>query len=459
MTLKRKVTIGVALAYSVIYIVAAASVYLFFSSFKKEEFLSRMESMAENTLRLLVEIKNKDMQVVNFFDQNMINRLYNEKTIVFNNALRPIYSSIGGSEIPQQKADLEKLRLNGKIAFSYGGKEILGKRYIINGKEYLVVIAAEDKYGKSKLRFLLILLATSFIISTLLIWIVSFYLIKRLLKPLDIFEKQITAITVGNLNEPISVSGERDEISLLTTAFNKLLLRLKDAFEVQKDFSASASHELRTPLSRMAFQLQNMLDSGRFNEEQTTHLQGLKSGVYQLGELTNSLLLLSNIEAKGSTEIRKPERLDEVIFSAYDKVKAHHHGFVLNFSAHVNPGNYRELEVHSVPDMLEIAFINLLKNACNYSTDRRATLRIDQTEQGKIQVMISNNGPTLNQNDIKTMFQAFSRGTNARYVLGSGLGLRIVRHILNIHDADINYVVNNKGENQFQLSFQAVGQE
>ncbi|MBU6325828.1 MAG: HAMP domain-containing histidine kinase [Bacteroidetes bacterium] len=455
MTLKRKVTIGVALVYSVIYIIAAASIYLFFSSFKKEEFLSRMESKAENTLRLLVELKKKDLQVVNFFDQNMINRLYNEKTIVFNADFQPIYSSIGGTDIKDYALDLQQMRPNKEIVRSADGKEIFGKYYVIEDKEYYVFISAEDKYGKSKLQFLLILLLTSFIISTLVIWIISFYLIKRLLKPLDIFENQITAITVGNLNEPLTVSDNRDEISLLTIAFNKLLLRLKDAFEVQKYFSASASHELRTPLSRMAFQLENMLESGRFNEEQTAQLQGLKSGVYQLGELTNSLLLLSNIEARGSTEIRKPERLDEVIFSAYDKVKAHHPGFVLNFSAHVNPGEYKELEVNSVPDMLEIAFINMLKNACNYSSDRKASLRIEQSPNGKIQVLICNNGQTLNQNDIKTMFQAFSRGTNARYVLGSGLGLRIVRHILNIHDADINYQVNSKGENQFQLSFQA----
>jgi two-component system sensor histidine kinase ArlS len=455
MTLKRKVTIGVALAYSVIYIVAAASIYLFFSSFKKEEFLSRMEGKAENTLRLLVELKKKDMQVVNFFDQNMINRLYNEKTIVLNSEFQPIYSSIGGSNIADYSPYLKQFRPNKEFSRSADGKEILGKYYVIEGKEYYVLIAAEDKYGKSKLQFLLILLATSFIISTLLIWIISFFLIKRLLKPLDIFEHQITAITVGNLNEPISVSNSRDEISLLTTAFNKLLERLKDAFEVQKDFSASASHELRTPLSRMAFQLENMLESGRFNAEQTVQLQGLKSAVYQLGELTNSLLLLSNIEAKGSTEIRIPERLDEVIFSAYDKVKAHQPGFILNFSADVTPGNYRELEVNAIPDMLEIAFLNLLKNACNYSTDRKAALRIEQNPNGKLIVLISNNGPTLNQNDIKTMFQAFSRGTNARYVLGSGLGLRIVRHILNIHDAEISYVVNSKGENQFELIFQA----
>jgi len=457
MTLKRKVTIGVALAFSFIYIVAAASIYLFFSSFKKEEFLSRMENKAENTLRLLIELKKKDMQVVNFFDQNMINRLYNEKTVVLNGALQPIYSSLGVTNIADFSEDLKQLGPNKEIARSARGKEILGKYYIIDGKEYYVLIAAEDKFGKSKLQFLLWLLLSSFIISTLLIWIISFYLIKRLLKPLDTFEKQITAIKVGKLNEPIQVSGNQDEINLLTMAFNKLLVRLKDAFEVQKDFSASASHELRTPLTRMAFQLENMMESGLYDSAQTEQLNSLKAGVYQLSDLTNSLLLLSNIEAKGSTEIRKRERLDEVIFSAYDKVKAHQPGFILNFSARVYPNVNEELLVEAVPDMLEIAFQNLLKNACVYSTNRSATLFIEQNDKNQIKVFISNNGPTLNKADVKTMFQAFSRGTNARYVLGSGLGLRIVRHIMNIHDASINYAVNERGENQFEIGFSAVG--
>jgi len=453
MTLKRKVTVGVALAYSLIYIISAASIYLFFSSFKKEEFLSRMENKAENTLRLLVEMKKKDMQLVRFFDQNMINRLYNEKTLVFDSAFNLIYSSINDRTWHEQYGDLSLLRKNKQFSQYRDGKEILGKYYEIGGKSYYILIAAEDKFGKSKLQFLLILLTTSFILSTLLIWIISFGLIKKLLKPLDNFERQITAITVGNLNEPITVTGNQDEINLLTIAFNKLLERLKDAFEVQKDFSASASHELRTPITRMAFQLENMLKSKYFNEEQTNQLNNLIANVYQLNDLINSLLLLSSIEANGSTGIRKTERLDEVIFLAFDKVKAHHPEFMLNFSANVDHKINRNLEVQAIPDMLEIAFQNLLKNACVYSKNHKATLDIEQTQPDLIRVRISNNGPTLNETETKNLFQAFSRGANSRFVLGSGLGLRIVRHILNLHRGRISYSVNQEGENQFELEF------
>ncbi|MEN9511308.1 MAG: hypothetical protein RLZZ370_1127, partial [Bacteroidota bacterium] len=449
MTLKRKVTVGVAIAFSIIYFFAAASIYLFFSSFRKEEFLSRMEQKAENTVLLLVKLKAKNTQVVQLFDQEMINRLFNEQTLVFDSGFNIIYSSIVTSSLKNYTGNLNQLRRQQTISFSTEQHEFLGKKYSLNDRNYYVLMTAEDKYGKSKLQFLLILLLSSFILSIILIWVLSFYLIKRLLKPLDSFEQQITAITVGNLNEPIPVGTEQNEITLLTVAFNKLLERLKDAFELQRDFAASASHELRTPLTRMAFQLENMVERGDIDAEQSQQLRKLKESVYQLSELVSSLLLLANIEAKGETEFHKVERLDEIIFRAYERVKTLHPEFSLGFSAEVSDQVNHELQVASVPDMLEIAFLNLLKNACIYSSGQRAFLRIIQEHEGQIVVVISNDGPTLNITETHKLFQAFSRGSNARFVLGSGLGLRIVRHILNLHGARIEYSINKKGENEF----------
>ncbi|MEY3984157.1 MAG: hypothetical protein RL160_1716 [Bacteroidota bacterium] len=455
MTLKRNVTIGVAIAFSIIYFIAAASIYLFFSSFREEEFLSRMEQKAENTLMLLVKLEAKNTQVVQLFDQEMINKLFNEQTIVFDSGFKVIYASIVSSSLRNDTNSLNLLRSQSEFHYSKDKQDYLGKKYTLNGRNYYVLMTAEDKYGRSKLDFLLILLVSSFIISIFLIWVLSFYLIKRLLKPLDTFERQITAITVGNLNEPIHVGSAKNEITLLTAAFNKLLERLKDAFELQKDFAASASHELRTPLTRIAFQLENMVERSDLDANLSLQLRKLRDDVYQLSELVSSLLLLANIEAKGVTGFYTQERLDEIIFRAYERVKLLHPEFSMVFSAEVSKQVNKELQVAAVPDMLDIAFLNLLKNACIYSTNHEALLRIIQDRDDQITVVISNNGPTLNNAEADRLFNAFSRGANARLVLGSGLGLRIVRHILNLHGARIDYSVNSKGENEFNILFQS----
>lgn len=455
MTLKRNVTFGVAIAFSIIYFIAAASIYLFFSSFREEEFLSRMEQKAENTVLLLVKLKAKNTQVVQLFDQEMINRLFNEQTIVFDSGFNIIYSSIITRSLSNNIKSLNLLRSQSKFHYSKDEHDYLGKKYTLNGRNYYVLMTAEDKYGRSKLDFLLILLVSSFIISISLIWVLSFYLIKHLLKPLDTFERQITAITIGNLNEPVPVGSAKNEITLLTVAFNKLLERLKDAFELQKDFAASASHELRTPLTRIAFQLENMVERSDLDADLSLQLRKLRDDVYQLSELVSSLLLLANIEAKSSTEFYRHERLDEIIFRAYERVKSLHPEFSMVFSAEVSDQVNHELQVAAVPDMLDIAFLNLLKNACVYSTNHEALLRIIQEQDDQITVVISNNGPTLNNAEADRLFKAFSRGANARMVMGSGLGLRIVRHILNLHGARIDYSVNSKGENEFHILFQA----
>ncbi|NMH27944.1 hypothetical protein [Flavobacterium silvaticum] len=83
MTLKRKVAINISIAFSVLYGLLALLIYISFSSFRKDEFRNRLEDKAQTTIRLLFEIRQIDRQLLRLIDQNTINKLYNEKTLVF----------------------------------------------------------------------------------------------------------------------------------------------------------------------------------------------------------------------------------------------------------------------------------------------------------------------------------------------------------------------------------------
>lgn len=453
MTLKRQVAIGVALAYSIIFGLASISVFVSFSSFRMAEFKGKLEEKALTTAKLLVEVKQIDKQLLSLIDKNTIHQLYNEKTLVFDSNFSLIYSSIDDANIHYDLSDLKRLQHEKDFFRTDGEKDLLGLFYSYNHEKYYILVAAEDKYGNNKLQYLFSLLMASFLISSALVWLISFNLIKRLLKPLDNFEGQITAISANKLNIQLVSSGKQDEIHLLTSAFNKLLERLENAFEVQKEFAASASHELRTPLTRMAFQVENMLQNHSISELQQNQLKDLLSNIYLLSDLINSLLLLSKIESTESYQQLKSERVDEIIFSSFDKIKSAFPDFNLTFSIYVNSSLENELIVNSIPGMLEIAFMNLLKNACIYSTDKKASLEIYQNDESQIIIKITNNGQTMNEHEAQTMFKAFVRGNNSGNIRGSGLGLRIVRHILSLHGADIAYKVTEESENLFQITF------
>ncbi len=100
-----------------------------------------------------------------------------------------------------------------------------------------------------------------------------------------------------------------------------MIARLDDVFQSQKDFTASASHEIRTPITRMAFQLENLIKFEKHSPETLSSLQQIQRDVYQLSDLTHSLLLLTKFDKENIQSIYEEVRIDEVIFEAFEGVE------------------------------------------------------------------------------------------------------------------------------------------
>jgi hypothetical protein len=97
MTLKRRVAVGVSVVFSLLLGLAESYVYFSFSTFRKEEFYDRLGEKALTTAKLLVEVNEVDRELLRLIDKNTVNRLYNEKTLVFDANYQLIYSSIDGA--------------------------------------------------------------------------------------------------------------------------------------------------------------------------------------------------------------------------------------------------------------------------------------------------------------------------------------------------------------------------
>ncbi|MET0945315.1 MAG: HAMP domain-containing sensor histidine kinase, partial [Flavobacterium sp.] len=110
------------------------------------------------------------------------------------------------------------------------------------------------------------------------------------------------------------------------------------------------------------------------------------------------------------------------------------------------------LEIKGNKNLLEIALGNVLKNACVYSDNKQANVKIS-TENDHLIISISNTGNTLSENEQKNLFQPFMRGANSKGTTGFGLGLRIVNRILVLHKAKIKYSIPEVNTNLFQLIF------
>ncbi len=451
MTLKRRIAVNVSIAFSVIYGISAIFIYISSSTFRKEEFMERLEEKALTTTKLLLEVKDIDNQILKFIDQNTINKLYNEKTLIFDSNYKLIYSSIDDASVKWDVNFLQKIKKHKRVYTIEKEKDVLGVFHIYNNTDYYIIIAAEDKSGMSKLEFLYQILILSFFIGITLVWLTTYFLIRKSLEPLDNFQKIITSISINKLNTQILESSKSDEINLLSKAFNQMLLRIERSYLAQKEFTSNASHELRTPISRLTLQLENLIQQGGHSENTLNYLNNMSKDVNQISDLINSLLLLAQINASSFGTNFQQVRIDEIIFQVYEKTLKNFPDFQMNFEIGTTES---DLEIKGITSLLEIVFANLFKNAYLYSYDRKVNVLIEDNPLGHIQIRLINKGEKLPPEEEKKIFNSFVRGTKNQKIQGSGLGLRIAKRILDLHKAKLAYAYEDASEqHEFTLTF------
>lgn len=455
MTLKRNVSLYVSLIFSLIFGISAAFILVFFASFRKDEFVDRLEQKALTTAKLLIEVKEIDNALLRRIDENTINKMHNEKVLVFDEDFKLIYTSIDEIVIKWNRDDLELLKQKKKFYHTQGKLEVMGMYYHFEQNEYYVLIAAEDLYGNRKMQFLVYVMLSTYLIALFFVWLSSYYIVSKLLGPLELLEREISNITTHNLHRQIETRKEDAvEISALADSFNKLQKRIGEAFGRQREFNSNASHELRTPIHRMMLQVESLLAQENLSETATHYLQNINTDLNQMAEILQSLMLLaqygdSHIPANAVESLR----IDDLIFRMFEKVQQTYPDLRLSFELIANQDLETDLEIKGQKSLLEVVFHNLLKNAAQYATSPLVYVSIARTSPTNMRVQISNQGNPISEATIGNLFQAFVRGENAKQLPGSGLGLRIVKRILEYHNAEIRYELDAKQTHLFVIDF------
>lgn len=451
MTLKNRISLLVSLLFTILFGLASTVIFILYSNYRKEEFRDRLEIKALSNIKLLVNVKQIDNQLLKIIDQNSINKLYDEKTLVFDSNYKLIYSSIDDAKIKWSVDDLKYLKKNKTFFKQQGDYEVYGVFYDTNDRDFYALISATDNFGKKKLLFLRYTLIVSYLFFTCLCWIITSFTVKKLMNPLNSFHQKIKNINENNLDTRIESKSNKNEIDLIANEFNFMMDRIEVSYQKQKEFTANASHELRTPLSRITSQIENAVADPKTSVENKSFLTNILADVNQLTELINSLLILSKVDTNRgeNTEIH---RMDEILFSAIENLNKSFPDFVILFEIEENENLDTALEIKGNKNLLEIALSNVLKNACVYSDNKQATVKISADDHHLI-LSVSNTGITLSEEEQKNLFQPFMRGENSKGTTGFGLGLRIVQRILTLHKATISYSVSNINTNLFRLTF------
>lgn len=452
MTLKNRISLLVSLLFTILFGLASTVIFVLYSNFRKEEFRDRLEIKALSNIKLLVNVKEVDEDLLKIIDQNSINKLYNEKTLVFDSHFKLIYSSIDDAKINWSVEDLKYLKQHKTFFKQQGDYEVYGVFYDTKDKDFYALISATDDYGKRKLLFLRYTLIVSYIFFTCICWVLTSFMVKKAMNPLGLFHQKIKNINENNLDTRIASKSNKDEIDLIANEFNFMMDRIEISYQKQKEFTAHASHELRTPLSRITAQIENTIADPETSVKGKTFLAAILNDVNHLTELISSLLILSKIDNNKSNENNEVQRMDEILFSVIENLKRSFPEFVISFEIEESENLDTALEVHGNKNLLEIALMNVLKNACVYSDNKQALVKIS-TNENQLVISVFNTGKTLTETEQKNLFQPFMRGENSKGTSGFGLGLRIVNRILILHKSSITYSIPEENVNLFQLFF------
>ena len=154
MNIRAKLTLQFSVIVGTILVLFSLVVYLLSAEYRQEEFFTRLESRAITTARLLVKVKEVDLNTLRIIDQNSIHALFQEKVLIFDQNDSLLYSSLDDLTIKYSHELLEKIRREKRVAYSEDQLETIGLVFPDQGddeNEVVVISSAFDRYGRSKL--------------------------------------------------------------------------------------------------------------------------------------------------------------------------------------------------------------------------------------------------------------------------------------------------------------------
>ena len=411
-------------------------IYISYSEFRRDEFFERLKEKGFNTARFLINVKEVDVSLLKLIDQNSINKMYDEKILVFDTTNKLIYSSLDDKTIPYSKTIINEIRERGdKYYVDDEGDEVVGIHYTEQGQDYVVLASAYDQYGISKLDNLKNLVIAALLLGTILIAVASYFYIRQVFRPIDELNTSIQTINENNLKEFIAVKKNRDELDKLALNYNEMLARLYKAFESQRTFVRNAAHELKTPLAVIHAKLETLeeLSEGRPEIQKLT--SSLIAEVDGHATLIESLLLIQRLQSSVPI-VFSDIRIDELLFESVKELNDVYPTQKISIDIDSSVQSEDHLTIHGNTLLLKICFRNLIENASLHALTNILSIRISSSSHFLHLHFINAGDDPIPANLI---FEPFYRHTTQHEKPGNGLGLSIVKQIIELMHGTVEY--------------------
>lgn len=279
--------------------------------------------------------------------------------------------------------------------------------------------------------------------------VVTYFISGRVLQPLADFSKKIEQVQAQNLSDSRIEENKVKELNQLSVSYNKMLDRLSEAFEVQRQFTANAAHELRTPLALMQVQLDSYHSTKHPDNDASTNqtIQMVTEQNERLTKMVKTLLDMSELQTIARDEtIALDDLIEEVLVDLEPLAQEKNITLINECNAVTLSGS----------DILIYRLVyNLVENAIKYNRINGSVTVKAFAKDNHIYLTVADTGNGIPEDLKERVFEPFFRldKSRSRELGGVGLGLALVHEIVRVHDGSIQVKDNPSGGTIFEVIF------
>lgn len=313
----------------------------------------------------------------------------------------------------------------------------------------------DEKNLKSMINRFIRLSIISIIFLIIVVYLFSKFVVKRIMKPITLLSDGAKRVEYGNYDEKIEYNKD-DEFKVLVHSFNDMQKHLKEEtiknekYEKAKlEMINGISHDIRTPLTAVKGYIKGIQDGvAKTKDKQKEYLNIAYNRTLDIEKLINNLFDTFNYET-GEIKLNFERiEIEEYINNYINRKKEELKDKNIKIKTNKLPVKvYTSLDVNQ----FDRVFDNLINNSIKYANIKNLIIDINTwTENGKLKISFKDNGIGVKEDNLNKLFDEFYKEDNARSENGSGLGLFIVKTIVELHNGNI--IAKNKNGLYFEIT-------
>lgn len=283
-----------------------------------------------------------------------------------------------------------------------------------------------------------------------LAFVIVYFITKRLVRPVTEISTAAKAMSQGDYTRRVKVDRD-DELGTLERSFNEMSAAVQSLEIMRSSFIANVSHELKTPMTTIGGFIDGILDGTIPPEREKRYLSIVSDEVKRLSLMVNAMLSLSKLESGQTEMVYSKVDITDIVCR-----------IIISFSLQIeNKGinitgmdDTPDIDIYGDHDLLYQAVYNLFDNAIKFTPDNGVINIAVKQDGANVVLRIENSGEGIKPEDIPLVFDRFYKADKSRSKdkTGFGLGLYIVKSIVEIHNGSVNVESEYRKSTTFSIT-------